>query len=101
MVYDHPGNYAKRTTVKKLAKLRIESVENGQKVLRASSNCRGLPQVESSKLTKHDRSDLNQRVCGSQRASHCRSAQTIATPSKRCRPLWCSVHCAEPVDSLP
>jgi len=60
VVYDHPGNYAKKNDGEKLAKLRIESVENGQKVLRASSNCRGFTSGGKFKLTKHDRSDLNQ-----------------------------------------
>ncbi len=60
MVYDHPGNYAKKNEGEKLAKIRIESVEHAQKVLRASGNARGFTSGGKFKLTKHDRSDLNQ-----------------------------------------
>jgi type VI secretion system secreted protein VgrG len=60
VVYDHPGNYAKKNDGEKLAKLRIEAMEHAQKVLRASGNCRGFVVGGKFKLTKHDRADLNQ-----------------------------------------
>ncbi|MBL9041497.1 MAG: type VI secretion system tip protein VgrG [Myxococcales bacterium] len=60
VVYDHPGNYAKKNEGEKLVKLRIEAMEHAQKVLRASSNCRGFVAGGKFKLTKHDRADLNQ-----------------------------------------
>jgi type VI secretion system secreted protein VgrG len=60
VVYDHPGNYAKKNAGEKLAKLRIDAMEHAQKVLRANSNCRGFSSGGKFKLTKHDRADLNQ-----------------------------------------
>jgi type VI secretion system secreted protein VgrG len=60
VVYDHPGNYEKKADGEKLAKLRIEAHEGGQKVLRGNSNCRGFTAGGKFKLKEHGRADFNQ-----------------------------------------
>ena len=59
IVYGHPGNYAKKDEGRSLAKLRTESYEHAQKILRGSSNCRGFSAGGKFKLKGHGRSDLN------------------------------------------
>ncbi len=59
VVYDHPGNYAKKDQGQTLAKLRIESHENAQKVLRGASNCRGFLSGGKFKMKGHGRADMN------------------------------------------
>jgi type VI secretion system secreted protein VgrG len=59
VIYDHPGNYAKKDAGEKLAKLRVDAHEASQKVLRGNSNCRGFSSGGKFTLKEHARADLN------------------------------------------
>jgi type VI secretion system secreted protein VgrG len=59
MVYDYPGNYEKKDRGQSLIKLRMESYESSQHVLRGAGNCRGFGAGGKFKLKGHGRADLN------------------------------------------
>jgi type VI secretion system secreted protein VgrG len=59
-LYEHPGDYRRKTRGEALARIRIQEIESTSQVLNGTSVCRGMSAGYRFALVGHGRQDLNQ-----------------------------------------
>jgi type VI secretion system secreted protein VgrG len=59
-LYEHPGDYRRKTRGEALARIRIQEIESTSQVLNGTSVCRGMSSGYRFALVGHGRQDLNQ-----------------------------------------